>query len=451
MESGSHGGRAAAAFGAIGLLIVTLGINISANSISAANDLMSFCPKYINIRRGQLLAAVIGSWGFVPVSRPAFLQSYHCPADRICSGKSSHQPQNSLLSSAATPFSWVPWLPSSWLSSSPKIPHSSHLPRPYPLTRLSHAAATTSSDVVTCLCPTCTTSTASTVTRPNTPPTGAPSPPSSSGPSPRSLASSTTSLQRAMAWPASLRVVNICEPLPFPVPASNLLAKSLPLTDVERNLVGVTLITQLGQFQHRLCLLLRRRRRLLLGLQSLLPAHRVHYGPRRDGRGRHCGQRRQECSGASGESGWAEAKCSWWILHRLGVSHDFTSARFFFWSVEGLRLRLCRCYRIVPVQKVVVCRPWITRPSHSFSQQNWGIFGRIYIANHPYMCNRCAQLHLYNINFLRWFQSFASLTYWALCKNQQDFRPVVRRAWKFGMRSAMLVLLCLWGWGMDGW
>lgn len=66
MSSGSHGGRAAAAFGAIGLIIVTLGINISANSISAANDLMSFCPKYINIRRGQLLAAVIGSWGFVP-------------------------------------------------------------------------------------------------------------------------------------------------------------------------------------------------------------------------------------------------------------------------------------------------------------------------------------------------------------------------------------------------
>jgi cytosine/uracil/thiamine/allantoin permease len=108
MQSGSHGGRAAAAFGAIGLIIVTLGINISANSISAANDLMSFCPKYINIRRGQLLAAVIGSWGFVPVSRPALLQSYHSPAEHNRSGKSSHQPQSSLLSSAATPFSWVP-------------------------------------------------------------------------------------------------------------------------------------------------------------------------------------------------------------------------------------------------------------------------------------------------------------------------------------------------------
>ena len=63
---GTHGSRAAAAFAAIGLIIVTLGINISANSISAANDLMAFCPKYINIRRGQLLAAVIGSWAFVP-------------------------------------------------------------------------------------------------------------------------------------------------------------------------------------------------------------------------------------------------------------------------------------------------------------------------------------------------------------------------------------------------
>uniref|UniRef100_A0A0D2XTT1 Uracil permease n=1 Tax=Fusarium oxysporum (strain Fo5176) TaxID=660025 RepID=A0A0D2XTT1_FUSOF len=66
MKSGSHGGRAAAAFGAIGLLIVTLGINISANSISAANDLMAFAPRYINIRRGQILAAIIGSWAFVP-------------------------------------------------------------------------------------------------------------------------------------------------------------------------------------------------------------------------------------------------------------------------------------------------------------------------------------------------------------------------------------------------
>lgn len=66
--TGSSSGRASAAFAAIGLIIVTLGINISANSISAANDLMSFAPRYINIRRGQILAAFIGSWAFVPVS-----------------------------------------------------------------------------------------------------------------------------------------------------------------------------------------------------------------------------------------------------------------------------------------------------------------------------------------------------------------------------------------------
>lgn len=73
LRSGSSGGRAAAAFTAIGLIIVTLGINISANSISAANDLMAFCPKYINIRRGQLLAALIGSWAFVPVGSDSFV------------------------------------------------------------------------------------------------------------------------------------------------------------------------------------------------------------------------------------------------------------------------------------------------------------------------------------------------------------------------------------------
>lgn len=105
MESGSHGGRAAAAFGAIGLIIVTLGINISANSISAANDLMSFCPRYINIRRGQLLAAFIGSWGFVPVSSPVYFNKQPRFADHSRSGKSSRLPQNSLHSSVAILFS----------------------------------------------------------------------------------------------------------------------------------------------------------------------------------------------------------------------------------------------------------------------------------------------------------------------------------------------------------
>jgi len=64
--AGSSGGRAAAAFASLGLLVVTIGINISANSISAANDLVALAPKYINLRRGQILAAFIGGWAFVP-------------------------------------------------------------------------------------------------------------------------------------------------------------------------------------------------------------------------------------------------------------------------------------------------------------------------------------------------------------------------------------------------
>jgi hypothetical protein len=169
MKSGSHGGRAAAAFGAIGLIIVTLGINISANSISAANDLMSFAPKYINIRRGQLLAAVIGSWGFVPwkilasaAKFLAFLGGY-----TIFLG-----PMTSIL---MTEF----------------VPHNPQHPYPYPLIL---AAATTSSERVMCPYQTCTTFMASTATRPDSQPTGALSPPFSSAVSPRFPALSTALL-----------------------------------------------------------------------------------------------------------------------------------------------------------------------------------------------------------------------------------------------------------------
>ena len=40
--------------------------NITANSISAANDMTSLAPKYIDIKRGQLIAVTIGVWGFAP-------------------------------------------------------------------------------------------------------------------------------------------------------------------------------------------------------------------------------------------------------------------------------------------------------------------------------------------------------------------------------------------------
>jgi hypothetical protein len=60
------GNRAAVFFASAGFAISIIGTNISANSISAAVDLMSLCPKYINLRRGQILASLIGGWVFVP-------------------------------------------------------------------------------------------------------------------------------------------------------------------------------------------------------------------------------------------------------------------------------------------------------------------------------------------------------------------------------------------------
>lgn len=73
----SSGGRAAAFFCAFFFLISQIGVNIAANSISAANDLNCIFPKYINIRRGQIIVAFIGSWALTPwnilTSAPAFL------------------------------------------------------------------------------------------------------------------------------------------------------------------------------------------------------------------------------------------------------------------------------------------------------------------------------------------------------------------------------------------
>ncbi len=63
---GSHGGRAAAFFAALSWYIAQVGTNITANSISAANDMTVMCPRFINIKRGCILAAIIGGWVIVP-------------------------------------------------------------------------------------------------------------------------------------------------------------------------------------------------------------------------------------------------------------------------------------------------------------------------------------------------------------------------------------------------
>ncbi|GAA5825162.1 hypothetical protein JCM3770_006900, partial [Rhodotorula araucariae] len=40
--------------------------NITANSISSANDLVSICPRYINLTRGQIITSVLGGWAVAP-------------------------------------------------------------------------------------------------------------------------------------------------------------------------------------------------------------------------------------------------------------------------------------------------------------------------------------------------------------------------------------------------
>jgi nucleobase:cation symporter-1, NCS1 family len=57
--------RACRFFAAFSFALAALGVNISANSLSAANDLTALFPQYVNIRRGQLLCAVI-AWCMVP-------------------------------------------------------------------------------------------------------------------------------------------------------------------------------------------------------------------------------------------------------------------------------------------------------------------------------------------------------------------------------------------------
>ncbi|KZV73617.1 NCS1 nucleoside transporter family [Peniophora sp. CONT] len=69
--------RAAAFFASFAFAVGTIGTNIASNSLSAANDMTVLFPRYINIRRGQVLCCVIGGWALVPweilASAPGFL------------------------------------------------------------------------------------------------------------------------------------------------------------------------------------------------------------------------------------------------------------------------------------------------------------------------------------------------------------------------------------------
>jgi NCS1 family nucleobase:cation symporter-1 len=58
--------RAAAFFTSFVFALGTLGTNVSANSLSAGNDMTALCPRYINIRRGQIICAFLGGWALCP-------------------------------------------------------------------------------------------------------------------------------------------------------------------------------------------------------------------------------------------------------------------------------------------------------------------------------------------------------------------------------------------------
>jgi nucleobase:cation symporter-1, NCS1 family len=60
------GGRCAVFFAALAWYVAQVGTNITANSISAANDLTVLFPRWVNIRRGCMIAAVIAGWALVP-------------------------------------------------------------------------------------------------------------------------------------------------------------------------------------------------------------------------------------------------------------------------------------------------------------------------------------------------------------------------------------------------
>lgn len=68
----THGMRAGIAFISIGFIIAQIGTNIAANSLSAGCDLTSIMPRYLNIRRGGYIAALVGfcicPWNFLKSS-----------------------------------------------------------------------------------------------------------------------------------------------------------------------------------------------------------------------------------------------------------------------------------------------------------------------------------------------------------------------------------------------
>uniref|UniRef100_A0A0W0F6M6 Putative allantoin permease n=1 Tax=Moniliophthora roreri TaxID=221103 RepID=A0A0W0F6M6_MONRR len=58
--------RAGAFFMALAFAAGTIGTNISINSVAVSNDFTALLPRYLNIKRGALLCALLGGWACVP-------------------------------------------------------------------------------------------------------------------------------------------------------------------------------------------------------------------------------------------------------------------------------------------------------------------------------------------------------------------------------------------------
>ena len=59
-------GRCGAFFVGLTWVIAQIGTNLSANTISCANDLTCLFPKYLNIKRGVILATIVAGWVMQP-------------------------------------------------------------------------------------------------------------------------------------------------------------------------------------------------------------------------------------------------------------------------------------------------------------------------------------------------------------------------------------------------
>ena len=60
LAEGTHSNRAGVFFIASAFSLAQLGTNIAANSVSAGTDMTALLPRYINIRRGGYICAVVG-------------------------------------------------------------------------------------------------------------------------------------------------------------------------------------------------------------------------------------------------------------------------------------------------------------------------------------------------------------------------------------------------------